>query len=391
MGKAPNGHGTIKKLTAGKNKGKWYVEVPVGWDVSKTGRKILRRKRGLFVKQADAEAFRAKHAAARTVGAKAPAVRRTVSEQLRIWFDTVKASGRSSNTIDAWHHSIETHIKPYIGGLALRSLGVPAIEAWQTTLKNTKQRRGEAELDRLVGTRTRLMAFDILSQALRHAVKRGDLAVNPCLACEKPTYNRKKVDPFSRDEVSAILRAADAGKWAAPIRLMLSTGMRQGELFGLRPRDIDLIAGTITINRQAVETKAGVVITEYGKTNAAHRTVALVEKTREAVVAHRARMMEKGLAGRELEFVSKAKGPVRRTSFGSGPWRDLLAACGLRHRGAHHLRHTFATTMLGDGVPLHVVSKILGHARPSITADLYAHAIPDQIEEAFSAAGRLFG
>ncbi len=82
---------------------------------------------------------------------------------------------------------------------------------------------------------------------------------------------------------------------------------------------------------------------------------------------------------------------MRRTDFRVRRWNSLLKILGLDHRGLHHLRHMYATLALGARVPVHVVSRVLGHSKPSITLDIYAHVLASQQAEATDATRRLFG
>ncbi len=77
-----------------------------------------------------------------------------------------------------------------------------------------------------------------------------------------------------------------------------------------------------------------------------------------------------------------------RGDFRVKQWNPLLQLIDLEHPGFHNLRHTYATLTLGAGVPVHLVSRVLGHSKPSITLDIYSHVIPSQQSEAMR---RLFG
>lgn len=80
-----------------------------------------------------------------------------------------------------------------------------------------------------------------------------------------------------------------------------------------------------------------------------------------------------------------------RSNFGHRHWRPLLKKLGIPHRGLHHARHTAASLLLGNGVPVHIVSRMLGHAAPSITLDVYAHLMPHQTGDAAEAMARMLG
>jgi len=376
MGKAPNGQGSVRKIKSGRDKGKWRVAVVVGW----TADRKPRRRTGTFDKHADAEAFRRELLAEKAAGRLAPANQVSVAGHLEQWLRDVVAPNRSEGTAISYGYSIRNHLVPHLGSVRLSALDGRLVEQWLATMV----RNG-------VGDRTRQLAFTVLSASLGHAVRRGDLASNPCDRTEKPRAKRGKIDPFTQEEADWILADSFEGPNAALFRLALSHGLRQSELFGLRPRDVDLTAGTATIVRQAVEREGRVVFEAYPKTDSGNRTLELTDAAIVLLMEYRKRMLRLGHAGRETEFVAPEGGVVRRSTFGDRVWRPTLVRLGFRHRGFHHVRHTFATLMLGQGVPLHVVSRLMGHAKPSITADLYAHAIPTQVAEARASANRLFG
>ena len=150
--------------------------------------------------------------------------------------------------------------------------------------------------------------------------------------------------------------------------------MRQGELFGLHWADIDFEAMTARVERQAVESR-GCVKIKPPKTKAGRRTLTLSAPVVSALSDRRRLAMAEGHAGSNFVFTNQRGGVVRRSNFGNRHWRKLLERLSLEHRGFHHCRHTAATLMLAGGVPLHVVSRVLGHSKPSITLDLYAHYI----------------
>jgi integrase len=101
--------------------------------------------------------------------------------------------------------------------------------------------------------------------------------------------------------------------------------------------------------------------------------------------------MRQGNAASPLVFCSPRGGILRRSDFRVRHWNPLLKLLGLDHRGMHHLRHTYATLALGTGVPVHVVARVLGHSKPSITLDIYSHVLSSQQAEATEAMRRLFG
>lgn len=376
MSKAPNGHGSIRKLETGKYAGWYRVAVVVGW----RGKNRPRRKTGTFKKHADADAFRKRTLEEKGTGRYGSLEHVTVATHLEEWLRTTVKPNRADATHSSYTLATNRHIIPHIGHVRLLALEPRHLEIWLNTL-----------LEQGVGDRTRQNAYIVLSAALNHAMRRGDLPANPCARVEKPRAKREKINPFTREEIDWILADSFEGRYAALFRLAISTGMRQGEIYGLRSRDVDLREGTVRVVRQAVETEGRVTFQSYPKTDAGNRTLSLTDAAIVLMLEYRKRMLKVGKAGRDLEFVAPEGGVIRRSTFGHRVWRPMLERLDIAHRGFHHVRHSYATLMLGSGVPLHVVSARMGHSKPSVTADLYAHAIPDQVEEARAAERRLFG
>lgn len=101
--------------------------------------------------------------------------------------------------------------------------------------------------------------------------------------------------------------------------------------------------------------------------------------------------MREGNAANPLVFCNLRGMPIRRSNFAFKHWKPLLKKLGLKQHGFHIARHTAASLMLGGGVPVHVVSKILGHANPSITLKIYAHLMDHQSEAAAKIIDAMIG
>jgi integrase len=179
----------------------------------------------------------------------------------------------------------------------------------------------------------------------------------------------------------------------ALLTLALRTGMRQGELAALRWEDVDLTdKPSITVWRSAdTRTKTRVSTTKTGK----ERKVHIGPRTVEVLKAHRARQLEERMAATSwadpgLVFPN-TKGKIRRRDSVMRSLRHLLEEADLpKNVRFHDLRHTAGTLALRQGVPLHTVSKMLGHADPAMTLRRYAHVLDDMREDAAQAMDDLF-
>jgi integrase len=188
-------------------------------------------------------------------------------------------------------------------------------------------------------------------------------------------------DALDADEAAAVLKAASGDRLEALAVLVLATGLRQGEALRLRWDDIDFDAATLTV-REA-KTPAGV------------RTIALPGIVTTALRDHRARQRLERLAAAQWDdpgvvFASDHGGTMHRTDA-LRYWWALTIRAGVGRRRFHASRHTAATLMLNNGVPLEVVSKTLGHAGLAITADVYAKVRPELQRTAATAMDRVLG
>src|SRR5918994_687018 len=176
----------------------------------------------------------------------------------------------------------------------------------------------------------------------------------------------------SQEEASRLLRAAVGTRDEALLTLALRTGMRQGELAALRWEDVDLAGKpAITVRRSAdTRTKTRVSTTKTGK----ERKIHIGPRTVEVLKAHRARQLEERMAATSwadsgLVFPN-TKGKIRRRDSVTRSLRRFLEEAGLPiDVRLHDLRHTAGTLALRQGVPLHTISRMLGHSDPTMTSE----------------------
>lgn len=376
--KRANGEGSIKRQPNGRYK--------VTVTVSSGGEQIRRSK--TLDSHADAVAWLAR-IKAESFGPQAvsPVAADGSACLLVDWFSTWIADKRrecdSPKTADLYEECADLHIIPAMGRLKLADITPTAVRNFLHALAT----RGMA------GTRRMQQCFETLSRALNAAVSMELIPRNPCRGIPKPKYERKTIDPFTADEARAIMEGAalsDYSRMHPLFVLGFTTGMRIGEMFGLEWECVNFDDGTLRVERQAVTSK-GKLIVKPPKSKASRRTIRLPQMAVDALNQRRADAMAEGLAACPIVFPGKRGAHWRNPAFGSRVWRPLLSRIGLRPRGVHHMRHTYATLTLGAGEPIHVVSAILGHADISVTLKTYAHAIPDQQHRAAETAQRVFG
>jgi integrase len=240
------------------------------------------------------------------------------------------------------------------------------------------------EKHRKLSTRSVAYIATILHRAFRDAARWQAIVRNPAEAADPPRpASRPEMRTWSAVELSTFLRAVARDRLAGGWWLLATTGMRRGEILGLRWSDVDLDAGTLRITRTLITTDAqrkGEPGMAWGtpKTAKGRRSVALDPATVAAVRQHRSRQLAERLAAGEAYddgdlVVCHADGqPIHPKTMSYYFERETKRA-GLPTIRLHDLRHTHATLALRAGVHPRVVQERLGHANVSITLDTYSH------------------
>jgi len=296
----------------------------------------------------------------------------TFGEQLRAWHEEHARHHVTARTHESYGYLISRHIDPGIGSHKLDKLRPAHLQAYYAK-----------RLDSGAAASSVRKEANIIHSALRHAVRMGQLATSPADVVVPPRPKRTEMHYLT--EAAGMLRAAEGTILYMPLLLALGTGMRRSELLGLRWNDVDLAAGTATVN-QGLQEAGGELIVTAPKTVKSRRAVTLPGLVVDALRAHRAEQARKTLAREpnwtDSEYVLAAPhgGPWRPSNF-DHVWRRFKTRQGLEIR-FHDLRHTHATQLLKAGVHPKVVSERLGHASIAITLDTYSHVMPGMQEEA---------
>lgn len=243
------------------------------------------------------------------------------------------------------------------------------------------QRDGRADGTGGLSAKSVLRYHQVLHAALHHAVRWQVLARNPADAVQPPRAARRELTTIGAADVSRLLSAADDTPIGSLARMAVMTGMRRGELLGLRWRDLDLDAGMAHVQQTAQRISGEGWVFRQPETRLSRRAIALSPATVRLVRRHRRQQVaERLLAGpayqdRDLVFASAVGTPLEPGTI-ARTWTRVLAAAGVGHVRWHDLRHAHATLMLSAGVHPKVVSERLGHASVGITLDTYSHVLP---------------
>ena len=349
----------------------WQIQVTAGTDPS-TGRRI-RRYRTVRGSKTDAEQVLREMLLDQTRPDQSSCYRcdLTVAQFLDEWIKT-KAMTLSPTTVAWYGYVIGRHIAPELGRLPISQLK-PVPPAAVLCQAAASARRTQTDL-----SHSARCIHRVLHAALSYAV-RLQIDRNPCDAVE---VERRAASPryWRPEEAARFLEAAKNDRLFALFHLALGSGLRRGELLGLRWMDVDLDRQSLTVSQ--VRVRAGdEIITKEPKTSGSLRSIALSPGVCETLMRHReAQSRERTLMGEAYEdhglvFATVDGRPLNPDYIGCQYFRRLISLAGVPQINFHGLRHTHATLLALRGVPLKTVSARLGHSSVKITGDIYSHVL----------------
>jgi integrase len=401
-----NGEGSITQ----RKDGRWQGYVITGYDPENNQVK----KQYFYAKSKKelADKMRAVQGQVSTGAYQEPSKLR-VADWFNLWINEYQKQSLRPTTWESYKMQLDKHILPAIGHLHLTQLQTYHLQ----TLYNDKQKDG-ARLDGKPGPlspRSVRYIHMICHAALEQAKKEGKLLINPADAVKLPHDPRKEIKFLDTDQVKTFLSAARETKHFAAYFMALNTGLRRGELLGLRWKDVDLKEGSITVNQGLVRTKEGLSFQEP-KTRLSNRTIGISKEVVNELKFHRRRQM----ADQEripaalyedhgLVFCSEDGRPMCPRGFTRHFERifdrinrdierkgeelewpaEVTEAAKIKKVPFHALRHTFATLCLQQGTDARTIQEALGHHKASFTLDVYSGVTKQMKQEATSKIGSL--
>ena len=374
MGKRGNGEGSIYRRKDGRWVGQYTAQTADGpkyrYIYGKTRQKVAEK---LTKAMADRDGGLVFDAGTMTLG-----------EYLDPWLsDSVRDTVRQ-NTFDDYAYIVRKHIKPTLGGVKLKNLTPAHVRGLY-----------REKLDSGLSNRTVNYIHVTLHKALKQAVNDALIPRNVTDAVRAPRPVKKEVQAMDRDQVRDFLKAAKGDRLEALYLVAITTGLRQGELLGLRWTDIDLEGGVLAVRRALVAgsagSKAGARF-EAPKNNKSRRTVKLTASAVEALKRHKAAQNKERLKlgslweDHGLVFPNRVGKPMDHNNLYRRDFKKMLKKAELPNTFRFHdLRHTCATLLLLKNVNPKVVQELLGHATITQTLDTYSHVLPTMQDAATNA------
>ncbi|GAI62261.1 unnamed protein product [marine sediment metagenome] len=348
-----------------RSKGSWEITIDAGRDPA-TGK---RQRHFESVKGTKRDAQQRLHELLLSVeqGVYIKPTRISLGEWLGDWLNSYVATNCSLATIRSYETEVRCHLIPALGAIPLTHLQPQHLQSYYAHALS------QGRVDGKGGLSARTVQYDdhILSNALSHAVKMGLLVRNVADAVDPPRPEKKNMATLLPEDVPRFLETAHETPYYELFYTALYTGMRLGELLGLRWCDVDLDMASLSVV-QALYKHSGVCKMVRPKSSHSRRQIALSPSLALLLRQHRGEQQARGillgkpLADTDLVFCRTNGKPIEPAVV-SHTHATVLKKAGLPHIRFHDLRHTHATLMLKQGVHPKIVSERLGHSSVAIT------------------------
>ena len=374
--KRANGEGSIRK----RKDGRWEGRYTAGHDPA-TGKQIFKSVLGKTQAEVKEKLKKALVEAGQIDFTKSG--KYTVGTWMDEWFENVAKIKVRPSSHQTYRGYIDNHIKPSIGNIPLEKLTTMDLQKlYRTLLTKGRVERIEAENQPSgLSAKTVRNINQVISSALDLAVAQKIIPSNPTDACELPKVEHREMQTIPEEQLQAFLAEAKATGVYEMYYIELATGLRRGELLGLKWQDIDWKNGIIKVRRQIARVD-GQIVEAPLKTKNSYRTVTISPQAIEVLKQQRAKTHD------QYVFPSPNGGPISPDSV-NNMLKRVLARAGIPKVRFHDLRHTFATIALQNGVDIKTVSGMLGHFSAGFTLDTYAHVTTAAQKEAAQTMGNV--
>ena len=355
MAKRKNGEGTVRL----RKDGRWEGRVVIGYDDKgnpKT-KSVLAHTKGECVEKLE----KLKEECGRT--AEKLKSDMPFGDWIIFWYQYFSSPKLRPTTQSTYENRIYVHIVPSIGKIPLSKLTQNDLQQFYAKLKRTGRKKdvetkGTGLSDRMVRS-----CHALCRSALEKAVEEGLITRNPSIGCKLPPKKNGEMKVLTQAEIVRLLSQAYDEGYYEMFLLELTTGMRRGEILGLKWRDLNIDTGELNIKRQL--TTKGISVP---KTKSSIRTILLPPDMLELL-----KDMKKK-AKYEWIFPSPVKeGEPRNPTAITKRFRIMLERSHCKHVRFHDLRHTFATMALENGMDVKTLSAMIGHVSSETTLNIYSH------------------
>ena len=287
-----------------------------------------------------------------------------------------------ASTRAAYVSNLDKHFFPFFGARPLRKITASTVQDWVT--KATSEG---------LSPRSVRKYHTMLHSIFKRAVRDRLIVVNPCEHTELPKVIIRNCRTLTPEEFDRLINAVP-DRYRLMVETAIETGMRWGELIALRPRHVDFLRRSVTVEETIVEvskkhspTGERYIVKPYPKDNEP-RTFGVRQDWLDALSEH---IKDHGVGRDELLFTTTARTPISRNTFRTRVWLPAVKASGVDFNvRMHDLRHAHASWLLAGGSDLKSVMERMGHAQIQ-TTQKYLHTLPEADQKNLDALNRITG
>lgn len=345
------------------SKGNWQVVISLGYD---EGGKRNRLKKQGFKTKKEAEIFVTETLNRKNKGYVTPTTNNFLLKDFILeWFNNYKSNTLGINTKNNYLSRINYHIIPKLGNLKLTDITNITLQNFYNSLVN-ENKLAPASAKKII---------EILNNCFKYA-KKNKLIYNIPTDIEKIKLEKPKIDYWDKDTVDFFLNEIKDTYLYTPVLISLLTGLRVGELCGLRWCDVDFDNDFITVNNQVIQDKINkqLLLSNILKTSTSHRRISIPQ----VLISHLKQLRDADIdpiTGFIIKDRTNNMANPRNVSMEFT--KKVSKHKNLIQISFHSLRHTHATLLIFNGENIKVVSDRLGHKDISVTLNTYTHVMED--------------
>ena len=313
----------------------------------------------------------------------------TVNTFLAEWINTYVTPVKSKTTSQGYQKIIDRYIKNTIGNITLEDLNAITVQKWVNSLSD-----GSPITNEPLSPQTVKNSFLVLHSAMRKAVELKLIQESPCEYTQLPKLVKYQAKVFDEQDLKKFLKAIKGTDLETPMMIVVSCGLRRGELLALKWSSIDWNDKTLNITENRVQTPCNEIYTKDPKSKAGTRSIVMPNSLFDYLKSEydRLKLCDKSFSETNyIVHMKDTKEPYRPDVF-SQKFKRFLEKNHLKKIRLHDLRHTCATMMLTAGITPKVAQQILGHSEISTTLDTYSHVLKRvEIDAAEKLDKQIFG
>ncbi len=309
--------------------------------------------------------------------------RRRFDDYAEYVIELKQSTGKCKTTTLDRYRQMRQQVYPAIGYIRLKDLRPEHLNRFYMDLKTGKFTGNP------LSAKSIRNYHGFISTVLEQAFKEGAVVMNVAHRAEPPKVEQKEPETLEVEQLQTIFKVLESEpmKWRAAIMLLAETGMRRGELFGLKWDKVNLNTGTIEICNNLLRSRETHTLYEdTPKTKMSNRTICITSEMTDFLKQYKAWQNEERLrlggyfVDKGFLFAQDNGNPMQPDSLTNYCCVHLQNLCGF-HISPHLFRHTQASLLIANKVPITSVSKRLGHSQTSTTMNIYAHALKNADEE----------